>query len=78
MNIDKYLNEGSDRLKVANFLSKVDEFRNDLHRFSGSINFENLDLSSGTIESFLESMNELDGVLGEFKADLLYLKTGLI
>lgn len=78
MKIEKYLTEDSDRLKLANFLSKVNEFQNDLHRFSGSINFENLDLSSGTIESFLETMNDLDGALGEFKADLLHLKTGLM
>ena len=67
MKLDKYLNEGSDKIKIVNFLSKVRKFQNDLNVFSGQIKFDDV-----KDKEILIAMNDINHSIGDLISELIY------
>lgn len=72
MKIEKYLNEGNNKIKTANFLFKLNDFHNDLLIFSGAMPFD-----AWENKEVLKRLSDLNKALGDFKTDLIKMKTRL-
>ena len=64
MKLDKYLNEGSNVIKVANIKSIIEKFDRDLTAFQVSFKFDK------DTEYLNDTLNDMNEVLNKLKKDL--------